>query len=483
MNIGNWVFDIKTNHITLSNELCKIYGLDPTEKSTTLNRVMELIHPDDKQMIQDRTRDYLETGTPGGSEFRMIRPSGDIVYLYGQSKAIYNSEGQITSLMGIVQDITESKQIQTERERTQRLRALGEMAAGISHNLNNILTGILGPAQMLQITNKDAQIGEDIDTILTAGLRARDIVSRLNQGWRTDTEAQESTDLNQAIQEAVQATRPRWKDAPETKGIHIQINQHLAEIPPLQGTQSGLYDIIINLIFNAVDAMPNGGRISLTTLQTQDCVRLLFSDTGTGMSMATQRRIFDPFFTTKEQIGTGLGLSTVYGTITRWNGSIDVASTQGQGTTFTLDFAIWEKDQIEYATPTTTKSDQVGRILIVEDEKVVAQVLNRVLSSHNIDTASSSPKALEIFEPNKYDILITDLGLPHMPGDQLAQQFRQKDPNLVTILISGWELLPNDSRRTPFDFFVQKPFHDLDMFRQIITDALALKNSRDSQNT
>jgi CheY-like chemotaxis protein len=176
-------------------------------------------------------------------------------------------------------------------------------------------------------------------------------------------------------------------------------------------------------------------------------------------------------------VGTGLGLSTVYGTINRWGGKIDVASTLGQGTTFTLDFAIWEGDEIERTEQAPQKATgRTCRILIVEDDEIVTRVLDRTLSSHQIDTVSSSQEALEIFAPNTYDVLITDLGLPHLPGDQLAQQLRQKDPNLITILISGWELLPNDPRRAHFFAFVQKPFHDLDSFRQIITKALESKD-------
>jgi PAS domain S-box-containing protein len=464
-HVGNWTLDIKTGRVSLSNELCRIYGLDPSETPTTFDRIMELIHPDDRKFVAENTRRFAETGLTENNEFRVIRPNGGIANLYGQAKTVTNSEGQAITLIGTVQDITERKQMEAERERTQRLRALGEMVAGISHNLNNILTGILGPAQMLQLTHQDPQVLEEVDTIITAGLRARDIVSRLNKGWRTDTETLEATDINQAISEAIQAARPRWKDAPESRGLSIEVHPHLADVPHIQGTQSGLYDIIINLIFNAADVMPKGGLISLTTIQTKDHVRLLVSDTGTGtgtgtgMSAETLERIFNPFFTTKGEVGTGLGLSTVYGTINRWGGKIDVASTLGQGTTFTLDFAIWEGDEIERTEQAPQKATgRTCRILIVEDDEIVTRVLDRTLSSHQIDTVSSSQEALEIFAPNTYDVLITDLGLPHLPGDQLAQQLRQKDPNLITILISGWELLPTDPRRAHFFAFVQKLF-------------------------
>jgi DNA-binding NtrC family response regulator len=141
-----------------------------------------------------------------------------------------------------------------------------------------------------------------------------------------------------------------------------------------------------------------------------------------------------------------------------------------------LDFPIWHGDEITTSPQTIQKPiDKVGRILIVDDEDIVTRILKRTLSNHHVEVVSSSSKALEIFTPNKYDILITDLGLPHLPGDQLAIQLCQKDPTLTTILISGWELLSNDPRRAHFDYFIQKPFHDLNQFRLLIDNALDRK--------
>ena len=471
--LGSWTLDPQTNQVHLSNELCKIYGIDTSESITTFDRTLEIVHPDDRQMIIDNARKFIETGIAENNEFRIIRANGDLAYLFGQAQVVTNSDGQVISLMGTVQDITERKQMESDNQRSQRLRALGEMAAGLSHNLNNILTGILGPAQLLLRTTQSSTNQEEIETILNAGLRARDIVNRLSKSWRADTETLEATHIQSVIQEAIKASQPRWKDEPESRGVSIDIHQHFEKIAPVCGTHTGLFDIIVNLIFNAVDAMPAGGHIAFTTTQTPTHVRLLVSDTGFGMSEDTLERIFDPFFTTKKDIGTGLGLSTVYGTINRWGGAIDVTSTPRQGTTFTLDFRIWEDNIVtpsnEVAPNATNK---VGRILLVDDEEIVARVLQRALSTHHLEVVHSSQSALKIFEPNKYDILITDLGLPNLPGDQLAQQLRQTDPNLITILISGWDLLPSDPRRAQFDFFVQKPFDDFEAFEQIIAKSL-----------
>lgn len=475
-HLGSWTLNMATDQVQLSEELCSIYGLDPSEALTTFERILEIVHPEDRNMITENAQRFAETGIAESNEFRIIRPNGDIAILYGQAEVVTDAQDKVVGLIGTVQDITERKQMELERERTQRLRALGEMAAGISHNLNNILTGVLGPAQMLQLTDQTPQNREEIDTILTAGIRARDIVSRINKDWGTDTENLEATHINTVIQEAIHTARPRWKDAPESRGLTVELHQHLEDVPHIQGTPSGLYDIIINLIFNAVDAMPQGGRIALTTTHIQNHVRLLVSDTGTGMSEEILERIFNPFFTTKGDVGTGLGLSTVYGTINRWGGKIDVSSTVGQGTTFTLDFPIWKGEEVTTKPQTTSSAvNREGRILIVDDEDIVTRVLKRSLPEHHVDVVSSSSKALEIFTPNTYDILITDLGLPHLPGDQLANQLRQKDPLLTTILISGWELLPDDPRRVHFDFFVQKPFHDLNQFRRLVAEALDRK--------
>jgi CheY-like chemotaxis protein len=198
------------------------------------------------------------------------------------------------------------------------------------------------------------------------------------------------------------------------------------------------------------------------------------------MDEATMGRIFDPFFTTKAHVGTGLGLSTVYGMINRWGGKIHVESTPGQGAVFALDFLPWENNKKPFnQKPKRIPSTQSGRILIVDDDEIVVRVLARALSPlHHVDIFHSVNDACRAFPPGHYDLLITDLGMPGMPGDVLAQIFKQQDPHLVAILISGWDLHDDDPRLDVFDFYLQKPFVDMMQVHQTIGKGLQLRLSR-----
>ena len=178
-------------------------------------------------------------------------------------------------------------------------------------------------------------------------MRARDLVHKLHLSVRTRREEERlhPVAVDQVVQQAVQSARPRWKDEPEAHGIAIEMVTQWGGVPPIQGTEAGLHEILTNLIFNAVDAMPDGGTITLRTQRVEDQVQIVFSDTGIGMDEATRLRIFEPFFTTKMDIGTGLGLSTVYNTVTRWGGTIEVDSAPGEGTTFTLRFPVGDEEK------------------------------------------------------------------------------------------------------------------------------------------
>jgi nitrogen-specific signal transduction histidine kinase len=227
----------------------------------------------------------------------------------------------------LYRDLEESNKALRENEqklvRLERHRALGEMSAGISHNLNNILTGIIGPAQLMKQITEDAKIQEEADHIIRAGERAQNLVYRLYRSAKGDTgDLQERVDVNSLVKEAIQGSRPRWKDEADARGAPIQIMTDLGDISDAHVTASGLNDILINLIFNAIDAMDVGGTITISTAPLRDGVELRVEDTGHGMDRETRERVFEPFFTTKQDVGTGLGLSTVYGTINRWGGRL-----------------------------------------------------------------------------------------------------------------------------------------------------------------
>jgi CheY-like chemotaxis protein/anti-sigma regulatory factor (Ser/Thr protein kinase) len=256
----------------------------------------------------------------------------------------------------------------------------------------------------------------------------------------------------------------------EGHGHVIDVQTHLPKDLYVEATHAGLFEIFMNLILNAVDALSLGGTIEIRAEQRGQTVHTTFSDTGAGMDEEIRRRVFEPFFTTKANVGTGLGLSMVYGAISRWEGTIEVESQPGRGTTFTIDLpASQPKKREEHPD--------------IEHETFVRELLKRILCDNNsVDVFENGRAALAAFRPDKYDVALIDLGLPEIPGDRLAKEIRQVDPAVARVLITGWQLADDDPRLAPFDFHLQKPFERTADLRRIVSRALALNEERRAQD-
>jgi CheY-like chemotaxis protein len=237
------------------------------------------------------------------------------------------------------------------------------------------------------------------------------------------------------------------------------------------------------MIFNAVEAMPDGGDITVSVLPKGEYVLVKLNDTGIGMPDNVRKKVFEPFFTTRVDVGSGLGLSTAYSTITRWGGSLDVVSAPGLGSTFTIELPLWEGplEQEEEAqiqghwVPSIRRSN----ILVADDDSAIRIVLSDYISKigHNVDLAIDGQDALAMFVPDKYEVALIDLGMPAFSGYQVAEQVKQKDPLMVTILITGWELKEGDPRLSLFDFQISKPFTSEEI-EEIVGRALNLYDTR-----
>jgi len=393
------------------------------------------------------------------------------------------AEGAI--IQGIVRDITARKRMERELIHLERVHAIGELAAGVSHNLNNILTGVLGPAQLLRRNLKEPRLLRETEDIINSAKRARDLVQQLNQAVRQEQEGDlERVDIARSVEEAIRASQPRWKDEAEARGRRIEVVAEQVEAVAIGGTASGLHDILLNLLFNAVDAMPEGGRIEIRTRKGESHVELAVADTGIGMDEKIQQRAFEPFFTTKMDVGTGLGLSTVRSTVGRWKGKIEVGSVPGEGTVFTLHLPIWREEthEAESGEVADASSPAKGRVLIVEDDEGAGLLLERLLMErYEVAVASNGTEALGRFAAGEWDVALIDLGMSGMPGDRVAQRLKELDPQLTTVLITGWELLDEDARLEVFDFRLQKPFDDLDEVENVVAQAVELRSIRAQQ--
>lgn len=331
----------------------------------------------------------------------------------------------------------------------QRLRALGEMASGIAHDFNNALTPILGLTELLldnPAVTADPQVRRYLEMIHTAAQDAAQTVSRLREFYRPRgrAELRQPVDVNALVEEAIQMAAPRWREQAEAKGVFIQVHTDLQPVPPLRANGSELREVLQNLIFNAVDALPRGGDITLRTRTVSESARtwvlMEVEDNGIGMDEETRARCFEPFFSTKSEQGSGLGLAMVYGIVQRHEGRIEVESAIGRGTVM----RVYLPADSAPAEGTVVREDAVSvrplRILFVEDKPLVREVVVEHLlrQGHTVDVASDGMQGLERFLSSRYDLVITDLAMPVMSGEQLAAEIKKIAPNKPIILLTGF---------------------------------------------
>jgi signal transduction histidine kinase len=366
----------------------------------------------------------------------------------------------------------------------ERLAALGTMAGGIAHDFNNALSIILGYGELLL---RDAEEGltrdvleSSVKMIITAAEDGANIVHRLHEFHRPgDTgELRVPVDLNSLVEQAITLTRPRWHTQSLAAGHPITITTDLTPIPTILGDAAELREAFANLIFNAVDAMRDtGGTIAIRTRVDEKTVTLQIADTGAGMSEEVRARCLEPFFTTKGDRGTGLGLAMVFGILQRHSGTIDIASTVGQGTTFTLQFPA-ESVTSAAQTAGAVTAGRPLHVLLVEDQPVLCDLLSQYLAKdcHTVDVANDGKAALEKYAPGKYDVVITDQAMPHMNGVQLATQLKQMNPLQPIVLLTGVGETDVD-RTDAIDVFVRKPV-SLAALRQALVQATSERNDQ-----
>ncbi len=350
----------------------------------------------------------------------------------------------------------------------ERLRALGQMASGVAHDFNNALSPILGFSSILledvaQLNDKD-KVLKYLQVINTAGKDAANVVSRLREFYRSRDQQETFLpfDLNRLVEQSISLTQPKWKDQALANGVTVLVKPDLQKVPTLSGNESEVREVLTNLIFNAVDAMPKGGTITLKTSAKDGQAVLAVSDTGMGMTEEVRQRCLEPFFTTKGDRGTGLGLAMVYGIIRRHKGTIDIQSEPGKGTTFAIGFPIEgdRKREASHAVESQTSSRRL-RILAVDDDPITLMVtVECILSEHHeVETGVNGSDGFEKYQAGKFDLVVTDQGMPEMNGLQLAAAIKQKNSATPVILLTGYgQALPAEGESaTSVDLVVSKP--------------------------
>jgi CheY-like chemotaxis protein/anti-sigma regulatory factor (Ser/Thr protein kinase) len=348
------------------------------------------------------------------------------------------------------------------------------MAGGVAHDFNNILAAILGRTQLLLQHAEDGPARRQLQVIEQAALDGAHTVRRVQEFTRVrQDESFETLDLNQVVMGVIELTRTAWEAGAKRRGLSIDVEVELRATRPIAGNASELREVLTNLVLNAVDAMPWGGRLAINTWSDEREVCVRFEDDGVGMDAETRERIFDPFFTTKQVKGTGLGLSVAYGIVSRHHGKIEVDSEPDVGTIFTLRFPA---SQLESSAELITAQGPLPRlrVLVVDDEEPVLAVMGDLLKAlgQDVRTAQGGAAGLEALDREAFDVVFTDLGMPEVNGWDLALSVKALRPSTPVVLVTGWgfQLEGGAAQAHGVDFVLPKPFslEDVDrVLRQV----------------
>nr|WP_202414173.1 ATP-binding protein [Duganella flavida] len=346
---------------------------------------------------------------------------------------------------------------QAQVTKQERLRALGQMASGIAHDINNAIAPIGLYAESLLETEHgltergraSLQVMERaIDDVAATVARMREFYRQ-----RAPQLTLSTVNVNQIMQHVVDLTRARWSDMPQQRGIVIEMRQDLGQdLPLILGVEGEIREALTNLVFNAVDAMPDGGIITLRTRQDGAQVLIDVSDNGAGMDEATQRRCMEPFFTTKGERGTGLGLATVYGMTERHGARLAIESAVGKGTSMKMYFPAASQAIDVDDSQLALRPGSSLKILIVDDDPTLLASLGNILGAdgHQVTQADSGQGGIDRFREAEasgqgYEVVITDLGMPYVDGRKVAETIKQIAPATPVILLTGWgqRLIPD----------------------------------------
>ncbi len=413
--------------------------------------IAHFVHSDDVQMFLERDMEAISEGTlPRLTTFRIVRKQGGHIWVQVNSVVI-SWEGKPATL-NFMTDITEIRAAADVNMRSERLKAVGELAAGIAHNFNNLLQVIMSGADLALLhleSGNSAKIRNSLELIRESSKFGSETVKRLQsfaQIRANDKVIDKKVfDLSQLVKHASEISSPWWKTNLEKDGIHVDMRLDLEQGCEVFGKESELFEVLINLIKNSAEAMPLGGIISIKTYRDKDQVHLKVSDTGVGIGSENLKRLFEPFFSTKGVAGTGLGLAVSHGIISGHGGTISVDSEANVGTTFSITLPLAHSGQITTDKLKSTTVHLSLRILIIDDSEPALMLMNDLLTANNqtVFCAESGKKGLEIYEQSQIDLIICDLGMPEISGWEVGRIVRdccrQKAcPKTPFILLTGW---------------------------------------------
>lgn len=484
-----WVFDWEgQNVLYVSPAYETVWGRPAALLLQDFEEWKRSIHPADLDFAERSLAKATSTGGGERRDYRIVRPDGSIRWISDRAFAVRGQDGSVMHIVGIAEDITDRIELESRVMQSQKMEALGQLAGGLAHEFNNMLTSIQGNAELLQIAvaGNEGQAAL-ADQILKASQRATTLTAQLVMYARRGPPPSDLVDLHAVIRTVVELLR---RSIDPKISLVTRLN---ARKPQLHGDVAELQTALINLSLNARDAMPNGGTLTFETRTVQldadfcrplqirpgEYVDFSLTDTGSGMDWDVQGRLFEPFFSTKGRKGTGMGLASVYNCVKRHEGSVQVYSNLGQGTTVRLQFPVAETQEKPAGKKPASKGivKGKGRILVVDDEALVRRYVHNVLEhlGYTVTTCADGEEALQFFQlhAGEIDLVLLDLIMPKRSGQEVFYEMRKIKPAVKILICSGFSESDRAAKLLADGAlgFIGKPF-ELGPFSQILMEAL-----------
>ena len=420
----------------------------------------KLVAAEARQEASAMVREVSAETTRGQTESVWVTKGGEECTIAWRYVAQLSPDREVAGVIAVGIDVTQQRALEQQAVAAERLRALGQMAGGVAHDLNNTLAGILGPTELMLLDETDSDRKRELSSVAAAARRGAETVRRIQRfsQARTDLDRQ-VFNLRELVEEVIHTLRPRWRDEAQRRGTTISIRDELPEDLMVVGSSGEIGNVVTNLIVNACEAMPSGGEITITGSQKGDMTQFSVTDTGCGMSEETLESIFQPFFGTKGADNSGLGLAVTRGIILRHGGNIEVSSEPGVGTSFTIALPGGPGRAEEPKEP-LVPVERAGafRFLVVDDTEAIADFAGTALKKmgHEATIVYASDEALQRLREGPFDVLLTDYGMEGLSGVNLAHEAKRLHPHIKTVIMTGWDFA--DGEFEGIDASLTKPF-------------------------
>ncbi|MDR4496820.1 MAG: ATP-binding protein [Candidatus Scalindua sp.] len=452
----------------ISSSITSILGYSPQEFLTHYSEYMT-DNPINNEVVLHTELSIKGIKQPP-YEVEVFHKDGSRRILRVQEIPVLDKKNRVTAVEGIAENITHIKQMQEMILESEKLKALGVITSGISHEFNNILAIIKGFSLLLLEKYKDhREVNDKLNIIIKSANDGARIVGRMQEFTRRepDREGYAPVDMRVLLRQVIGVLKPRWKNIAQAKGITYHLNKKgLKKVPLVYGNSTELQEVLLNILNNSLDAMPQSGDLTFRTWSEEATVCLSISDCGTGMAKEIQKKIFDPFFSTKMPKGTGLGMSVSYGIIQRHEGNIEVESEVGKGTKVTIRLPAIKNTLKLDIDPKSELEHEIEpknlRILVVDDDQLMCNILNEFLSQagQNVTSVCRGKEAIIRLQNESFDLLLCDLVMPDVGGREVIKALDTLDKRPKVGLITGWseKIGTPQEKELKIDFFVKKPF-------------------------